>query len=303
MSVDTSVNTVTERPVVQENRRAANSSPGKLRFALRNGLFLLSLLILIFIMLCAVFPGWIATHSPTLMNTSAILQAPGWPHLLGTDQFGRDIFSLLVYGSRQSLWIGIGSVIIGGLAGSFIGLLAGYWGRITDSLLMRCMEIIMTIPGILFAIVISSALGPSLVNTITAVGLSTLPGYARVMRSQVMKIRSLPFIDAARATGTSHAGIIVRHLIPNCLPPLIVMATIGVGSAILIGTALSFLGLGVISEIPDWGYLLSQGRDYLAVAWWIGFFPGAAISLLVIAINLLGDELRNRMDPKKTHAG
>lgn len=270
----------------------------KFHYLIRRGLVVASAGVILFVILCSVLPGWFVAYSPTLMDSTAILQAPGSAHIFGTDQYGRDIYSLLVYGSKSSLSLGIGSVLIGGILGSTIGVLAGYWGRFADSLLMRIIEIMMTIPGVLFAIVLSASLGPSLTNTMIAVGLSAMPGYARVMRSQVIAIKNLSFVEAARAAGHSHTSLFFRHLLPNCLPPLIVMATIGVGSAILIGTALSFLGLGVVSELPDWGYLLSLGRDYLSVAWWISFFPGAAISLLVIAINLLGDELRNRMDPR-----
>lgn len=262
-------------------------------------MYTFSLLIIAFIVLSAAFPSWLATHSPFEMNTNTILKSPSFSNFLGTDQFGRDIYSLLVYGSRSSLVIGIASVVFGGMIGTLIGLLAGYCGRFIESFLMRCIEILMSIPGIFLAIIVSSSLGASMVSITIAVALSVVPGYARVMRSQVLSVKSSPYIDAARAIGTSHFEIIVRHVIPNCLSPLLVMATIGVGNSILVAAGLSFLGLGVISEIPDWGYLLSQGRDYLTVAWWIGFFPGAAIALLVIAVNLIGDDLRNRLDPKR----
>jgi len=257
-----------------------------------------SMLVLLFIVATTVAPAWFVTHSPTEMSAS-ILQPPSAEHWLGTDQYGRDIYSLLVYGSRQSLLIGAGSVLIGGLIGSLLGLAAGYRGGWLDSLLMRFVDTIMTVPGILFAILISATFGPSLKNMIIAVGLSTFPGYARMIRSQVLTVKSAPFIDAARTIGVGHLTMLRRHIIPNCLPPLIVMATIGTGTAILISTGLSFLGLGVIREIPDWGYLLSLGRSYLSVAWWISLFPGIFISILVIAINLLGDELRNMLEPRK----
>ncbi|PWW02785.1 peptide/nickel transport system permease protein [Paenibacillus cellulosilyticus] len=263
----------------------------------RHVLLALSVSVLLFILFSAVAPGWMASHSPTEMSES-ILASPSAGHLLGTDQYGRDIYSLLVYGSRQSLLIGVGSVLIGGLLGSVLGLTAGYRGGWLDSLIMRFVDMMMTIPGILFAILISATLGPSLKNMILAVGLSTFPGYARMMRSQVLSIKSAPFIDAASTIGASHFMILRRHIVPNCLPPLIVMATIGTGTAVLISTGLSFLGLGVIREIPDWGYLLSLGRSYISVAWWISLFPGIFISFLVISINLLGDELRNLLEPR-----
>ncbi|MFE5321790.1 ABC transporter permease [Paenibacillus sp. NPDC056579] len=271
-------------------------------FSISKLLVICSFVILAFLVLSAIVPQWIAPYSPTDMNTDKLLQPPSISHWLGTDQFGRDVWSLIIFGSRQSLLMGIVSVVIGGVIGTLIGLIAGYWGGIIDSVFMRFNDILMTIPGILLAIAISVALGPSFFNVILAISVATIPGKARVIRSTVISIRSRPFIDAARAVGTSHLEIMVRHILPNCLSPLLVMMTIGVGSSILVGTGLSFLGLGVIQEIPDWGYLLSQGRSYLTVAWWVATFPGLAITLLVVVVNLLGDEIRDWMDPKKNRA-
>jgi peptide/nickel transport system permease protein len=265
-------------------------------------LFGISIFVLSFLILCAIIPQWIAPYSPTDMLTDQLLQAPSLSHWLGTDQFGRDVWSLVIYGSRQSLLIGVVSVLIGGVIGTFIGLIAGYWGGFVDSLFMRFNDILMTIPGILLAIAISVALGPSFFNVILAISIATIPGKARVVRSQVISVRNRPFIDAARSIGTSHFEIMVRHILPNCFSPLLVMMTLGVGSSILVGTGLSFLGLGVITEIPDWGYMLSQGRSYMTVAWWIATFPGLAITLLVVVVNLLGDDFRDRLDPKKIRA-
>ncbi|WNS78349.1 ABC transporter permease [Domibacillus sp. DTU_2020_1001157_1_SI_ALB_TIR_016] len=260
----------------------------------------LSLLTLAFIVLCALFPQWIAPYSVTEMNPEAIMKPPSFSHILGTDQFGRDIFSLLVYGARQSLITGLAAVLIAGVTGTIIGLVAGYTGGLFDVICMRMMDIAMTIPNILLAIAISSAMGASLVNIILAISIAATPGYTRVIRSQVISLKHRPFIDASQSIGTSHFEIVIRHILPNCLSPLIVMGTIGIGSSILIGTGLSFLGLGVVQEIPDWGYLLSQGRSYITVAWWIVAFPGFAITMLVVAVNLLGDALRNRLDPKQS---
>ncbi|OZB95526.1 D-ala-D-ala transporter subunit [Paenibacillus sp. XY044] len=258
-----------------------------------------SLAVLAFLVAAAIVPQWIAPYSPTDMKTDQLLHSPSLSHWLGTDQFGRDVWTLIIFGSRQSLLMGIVSVLIGGLIGMLIGLIAGYCGGIVDSVFMRLNDILMTIPGILLAIAISVALGPSFFNVIIAISVAAIPGKARVIRSTVLSIRSRPFIDAARAVGTSHLEIMFRHILPNCLSPLLVMMTIGVGSSILVGTGLSFLGLGVVQEIPDWGYLLSQGRSYMTVAWWVATFPGLAITLLVIVVNLIGDHLRDRMDPKR----
>lgn len=284
------VKSITRKPISYRKWVSLPSNSVLLTFAL---------LVVLFIIIASIFPSLIATHSPTEMSMY-ILQAPSSQYVLGTDQYGRDIFSLLIYGSKQSILIGLGSVLIGGVIGSLLGLVAGYSGGWLDSLIMRLVDVMMTIPGILFAILIAATLGPSLTNMIIAVGLATFPGYARMMRSQVLTIKSARFIDAARTIGTSHSSIIVRHLLPNCLPPLIVMATIGIGTAVLISTSLSFLGLGVIREIPDWGYLLQLGRGYISVAWWISLFPGLFICLLVISVNLLGDELRSRLEPKRS---
>ncbi|WP_246096682.1 ABC transporter permease [Paenibacillus sinopodophylli] len=257
-------------------------------------------LIIVFIVACAIFPEWIAPYSPLDMNVNHILQPPSAAYLLGTDQFGRDVFTLLVYGSRQSLLTGIGSVLIGGLAGALCGLLAGYHGRWLDTFFMRLIDVVMSIPGILLALAISVALGSGPLTIILAISVAVIPGYARVMRGQVIAVKSRQFIDAARAIGTPNREIMLRHILPNCLSPMLVMMTTGIGFSILISSALSFLGLGEISEIPDWGYLLSQGRSYMTIAWWIATFPGLAITCLVVSVNLIGDELRNRLDPRNS---
>jgi peptide/nickel transport system permease protein len=256
-------------------------------------------LIVAVLVVCAAAPGLLAPFEPTDMDIEAILQAPGAQHLLGTDQFGRDVLSLLIYGARQSLLMGAFAVFIGGIFGGLIGLASGYLGSYVDAVLMRAIDIKLAVPGILLAIVVSTALGASLTNTIIAVGLISVPRYARVMRSQVIAIKNRPFVEAARSIGTSQISILFKHILPHCWSPMLVMATLGVGSSILIGSSLSFLGLGIIDDRPDWGFLLSQGRSYLSVAWWIATFPGLAITALVVSVNLLGDELRHRVDPQK----
>nr|WP_318540059.1 ABC transporter permease [Terribacillus saccharophilus] len=261
-------------------------------------LLLLSAGFILFIVICSLFPDQIASHSPTRMDPSDALLAPSLEHLLGTDQFGRDIFSLIVHGSQQSLVIGVLSVLIGGGIGGLIGLVSGYCNNAVDNTFMRIMDIIMTIPGIMLAILVSAVLGPSTLNLILAVSIASLPGYARVMRGQVLHVKDAGYVHASRSIGSGHTGRILFHILPNSLPPMLVMATIGVGNAILMATGLSFLGLGTVHEIPDWGYLLSLGRDYLTVAWWIGFFPGLFISLFVISVNILGDAYRNYLDPR-----
>ncbi|MCL9660101.1 ABC transporter permease [Paenibacillus hunanensis] len=246
----------------------------------------------------ALVPQWIAPYSPTAMMADRILQPPGTANWLGTDYFGRDILSLVIYGTRVSLLIGFSSVLAGVLAGGILGALAGYAGGWTDTIIMRMMDILMTIPGVLLALAIAAALGPGLPNIVLAIAAASIPGYARVMRGGIVGLRTRSYIESARALGASNWHVIRRHILPNAVSPVLVMATIGLGSSILTGAGLSFLGLGTVSEIPDWGALLSQGRGYLTVAWWICTFPGLAITSFVLAVNLIGDELRDRLDPR-----
>jgi peptide/nickel transport system permease protein len=259
---------------------------------------LASALIVIAVLVCALVPQLIAPYGPTDMDSSATLVAPGGVHHLGTDQFGRDVLSLVIYGARQSVLMAVFAMLISCSAGVSLGLLAGYAGGIWDLLLMRFIDIWMAIPSILLAIAICTALSPSLQTTILAVSVAMIPRYARVLRGQALAIRSRPFILAARASGASHFAILRRHVLPHSFAPILVMATLGVGTSILLGASLSFLGLGVNDERPDWGYLLTQGRGYLTVAWWTVTYPGLSITLLVVSVNLLGDALRRKLEPR-----
>jgi peptide/nickel transport system permease protein len=259
---------------------------------------LLSALVLGFMVTCALFPAWVAPFPATEMRGDAILVPPGAAHWFGTDQFGRDVFSLVVYGARQSLATGSCSVLISCSLGVALGLIAGYAGGWLDALLMRVIDVWLSIPGILLAIALSAALGPSLACTVLAVSVAAIPRYARVLRAQALVVRQRPFIEAARAAGASHLSIVLRHVLPHCRAPIVVLATLGVGAAVLVGSGLSFLGLGVNDERPDWGYLLTQGRSYLTVAWWIVTYPGLAITALVVSVNQLGDALRRRLEPR-----
>ncbi|MGF7034678.1 peptide/nickel transport system permease protein [Paenibacillus mucilaginosus] len=283
----------------EQRKETGKPAPGrKSGVTMSDLLYKGALLLILLIAVSAVVPQWIAPYSPTEMNPDSLLQPPGAAHLFGTDYFGRDVFSLVVHGSRDSLLIGIGSVLLGGLIGGLIGSLSGYIGGAVDALLMRLIDVLMTVPGLLLSLAVAAALGPSLFNIVLAVSIAAVPRYARVVRSQVLSIKSRPFIAASRSIGAGGWHIFVRHVLPHTWTPLLVMATIGVGSSILSGAALSFLGLGVLKEVPDWGTLLSQGRGYLTVAWWITTFPGLAITGLVLAVNLAGDRLRDILDPK-----
>jgi len=273
------------------------SAPRK-RLRVADAWVLAALLVIAGALFAAAFPSWIAPYGPTDMNSDAILVAPGGGHLFGTDQFGRDVFTLVLYGARQSLLIGVFSVLVGAGLGVALGLVAGYAGGLLDMVLMRLIDIWMAVPNILLAIALSTALGPSLATTIFAVSMQAIPRYARVLRGQALAVRSRPFVMAARASGASHLAIVRGHILPHCGGTIMVMATLGVGSAIVIGAGLSFLGLGVNDEQPDWGYLLTQCRGYLTVAWWTVTFPGLAITALVIAVNVVGDALQRRFQPR-----
>ncbi|MFD0692970.1 ABC transporter permease [Paenibacillus sp. GCM10027628] len=279
-------------------RRQATSHRGKM--TVTDGFVYIAVAVTLFIVGCAVVPQWIAPYAPTAMLTDHILNPPSSSHLFGTDYFGRDVFSLVVYGSRDSLIIGFASVLAGALVGGAIGALSGYIGGIVDKICMRFIDVLMTIPGILLALAIAAALGPHLYNIIFAVAAAAIPQYARVMRGQIMNVKNRPFVIASRSIGASKVSIFFRHVLINAWSPLLVMSTIGLGSSILVGSGLSFLGLGVLKEIPDWGTLLSQGRGYLTVAWWICTFPGLAITLFVLSVNLIGDKLRDALDPKQS---
>ena len=286
------------------SERSAVSMPKGKTFNLKGKLSISNLsvfaagFVLLFIVVCAIVPSWIAPYAPTKMFTDQILSAPSLAHFFGTDYFGRDVFSLVVHGSRDSLIIGVSAVLIGGLVGGAIGALAGYIGGVADAIFMRIVEILMTIPGILLALAIAAALGPSLKNIVLAIAISSIPGYARVMRGQMISIKKRPYVAASRSIGTSNARILFWHILPNAWSPILVMATIGLGSAILTGAGLSFLGLGVIKEVPDWGALLSQGRNYLSAGWWMATFPGLAITAFVLSINIAGDKLQDLTNPK-----
>jgi len=257
-------------------------------------------LIIIFVVLCAIAPGWIASRSPTQIDPSNLMKPPSGQYWMGTDYFGRDVFSLVVYGSRDSLLIGLASVAVGGGVGAALGALSGYVGGWVDVITMRFIEVLMTIPGILLSLAIAAAMGPSLTNVVLAIAASAIPRYARVLRSHVLSVKNRQFILASSSIGSSGVRIFCKHVLPNSLAPFLVMSTIGIGTSILAGSGLSFLGLGVVKEIPDWGTVLAQGRGYLTVAWWICTFPGLAIALFVLAINVIGDYIRDVLDPRNS---
>jgi len=226
------------------------------------------------------------------------LRAPGAPFLLGTDTFGRDVFSRVIYGARVSLGVGIAVQASALAIGVTLGLLAGFFGGRVDQLIMRLTEVVFAFPGLLFAIAIMAVIGPSLYNVFLALGLVSWTSLARVVRGQVLSLKEQEYVEAARAVGASNARIIARHILPNTLAAVTVLVTLGIGGAILAEAGLSFLGLGAQPPEPSWGSMLSAGRDYLLQAPWLSVYPGLAIFLTVMGFNLLGDGIRDLLDPR-----
>lgn len=266
----------------------------------RNKMALLGLVIIVIIVLLAIFADQIANYDQVVIkqNLRMRLKPPSAQHWLGTDEFGRDIFARLVHGARVSLKVGILAVGIAIAIGGFLGAVAGYYGGKLDNIIMRIMDIFLAVPSILLAIAIVSALGPNLLNLMIAVSISSVPRYARIVRASVLSIRDQEFIEAARAIGANDARIICRHIIPNSLAPVIVQGTLGVAGAILSTAGLSFIGLGIQPPAPEWGSMLSGGRQYLRYAWRVTTFPGVSIMITILSLNLLGDGLRDALDPR-----
>ena len=264
----------------------------------RNRLAMIGLAVLLLLILVAVFADYVAPFKYSRQNLREVLQAPNAKHLLGTDEFGRDVLSRLIYGARVSLQVGLVSVSIALLLGGALGSVAGYYGGRLDNFLMRLMDVQLAIPSTLLAIAIAAALGPGLFNLMIAVGISSVPRFARLLRASVLSVKEMEFIEAARAMGASDFRIVLLHILPNCCAPLIVQATLSVAGAILSSAALSFIGLGIQPPYPEWGGMLSSARGYLRGSAYLSMFPGLAIVITIIALNFLGDGLRDAMDPK-----
>ncbi|MGQ9670520.1 MAG: ABC transporter permease [Desulfosoma sp.] len=248
------------------------------------------------VMLAAVGP-YLTPYDPLVPAPLDRLQAPSLKHLFGTDSLGRDILSRVIHGSRISLMMGFISVTISLVPGTVLGLLAGYFGDPLDSLIMRVMDVLLAFPAVLLAIVITAILGPSLPNTMIAVGLVYIPHYARIVRSNALSLKQQLYVQAVRHLGGSHVRVLFLHILPNTFAPIIVYATLGMGTAVLQAAALGFLGLGAQPPQPEWGAMLSEGRQYIQTAPHVAAFPGLAILFLVLGFNLFGDGLRDVLDP------
>jgi len=284
---------------------AVQQAPGALRSRLgRNVVVWLALLIIIAAVSCAFLAPWLAPADPSSQDLDERLRPAFWSdqalagHLLGTDDLGRDILSRLLYASRVSILVGVTATLLAGVIGVALGLVAGYFGGWRDSLLMRLADIQLAFPSILFALALVAVLGSGVVYVVLVLGLTGWVTYARVVRGEVLRLRERDFITAARSSGVRDFAIIRRHLLPNVMAPLATIGTLQVASMIIIESSLSYLGLGVPTSVPTWGGMLNEGQLFLSSAWWLAVFPGVAITLVALSINVLGDVLRDIADPK-----
>lgn len=268
------------------------------RRLVKNKLSIFGISIIALFVISSVFAKWIAPYDPLETHLDAIFSLPCGQFLLGTDYLGRDILSRIIYGARVSLEIGFVSVGLAMLIGTFFGAIAGFYGGLADTIIMRAVDVMMSIPSVLLAIVIASVLGKSVGNLMIAVGIAAVPSFARIVRATILTIRDQEYIESARMSGCSDLRIITRFVLPNVLPNIIVQVTLSMGLAILNAASLSFLGLGVQAPAPEWGSMLAAGRSYMQMYGHVVIFPGIAIMLLVLALNLIGDGLRDALDPR-----
>ena len=252
--------------------------------------------VLLVLVVLAFFAPYLAPYDPIQISMEG-RKPPSIDHIFGTDRLGRDIFSRVMYGTKFSLTIGIISVSIGLTIGTIMGVISAYYGGIIDTIIMRFIDALLAFPGILLALVVIAVLGPGLINVMLAVGISSVPEYARLARGKVLSVMQLEYIEAIHSLGGSNLRIIVKHIIPNISAPITILATLQVGNAILVGSGLSFLGMGAQPPTPEWGLMTAEGRNFISQAWWISTFPGIAILITVISINQFGDGLREAIDP------
>jgi peptide/nickel transport system permease protein len=270
-----------------------------LHFCRREPLGAFGMLIVLIIAFAGFTAELIAPYSPTSNDFASMTEAPSWTHLLGTDQFGRDLLSRIIFGARTALIVGLSSAIVGGVAGLVLGVASAYFGGKLDLVFQRIFDVVMAFPLIIMALAMVSIFGTGMHNVIIAITIPLIPRCARVVRSSALAIREIPYVDAARACGYSHARIILRHMVPNVMAPFLIMLTAFVGQAILAEASLSYLGLGVQEPTPAWGLMLQGGaEEYASTAPWIAIFPGLAIALTVFGVSLFGDALRDVLDPK-----
>ncbi|MGY6161397.1 ABC transporter permease [Paraburkholderia strydomiana] len=259
------------------------------------GAFLVTLIVIM-----ALFAPWLTHYDPVQASFMTVRQAPSAAHWFGTDELGRDVLSRLLYGARASLLAGVVSVGIAVVLGVPLGLIAGYFGRFADGVISRIADALLSIPFLILAIALSAFLGPSLTNAMAAIGISAMPRFIRLTRGQAISVKAEEYVEGARAIGLDHARIMLRYILPNVLPPIIVQASLTVASAIIAEASLSFLGLGQLPPAPSWGSMLNTAKDFVSQAPWMSIFPGVAIFLAVLGFNLLGDGLRDALDPRES---
>jgi peptide/nickel transport system permease protein len=268
-------------------------------FCRRQPLGTVGLVVVLVIAVAGLGAEWIAPYNPTSNDFAAMTEPPTWAHIMGTDQFGRDLFSRIVFGARTALIVGFSCAIVGGVAGLVLGVASAYFGGRLDLVLQRVMDVVMSFPLIIMALAVIAIFGSGVFNVIVAITIPLIPRCARVVRSSALAIREVPYIDAARACGFGHTRIILRHMVPNVIAPFLIMLTAFVGQAILSEASLSYLGLGVQEPTAAWGLMLQGGaEEYASTAPWIAVFPGLAIALTVFGFSLFGDALRDALDPK-----
>lgn len=264
----------------------------------RHGLLILGLALVGVMSLAALLAPWLAPYNPLDINVKVILDPPSWAHPLGTDALGRDVLSRVLWGGRVSLWVGFVAVGISTAIGLALGLVAGYFGRLTDEIVMRGVDVMLCFPSFFLILAVIAFLEPNLTNIMVVIGLTSWMGVARLVRAETLGLKSRDFVLAARVAGAGPTRILLRHILPNALAPVLVSASLGVAGAILVESALSFLGLGVQPPDPSWGNMLMEGKEVLGIAPWLSVFPGLAILLTVLGYNLLGESLRDLLDPR-----
>lgn len=264
----------------------------------KNRLALVGLCVVVILLAAAIFAPWIAPYDPLRMDFTSLLEPPSRAHVFGTDMYGRDLASRIIYGARISLVVGLLIVVIGAGIGVVAGGIAGYYGGIWDTLIMRLVDVLLAFPSILLALLIAALMGPGLISVVIALGAVSWLNFARVVRAEVLSIKERDYITAARALGVGSWKILTRHVLPNCMGPVIVLATLRMATALIAAASLSFLGMGAQPPQPEWGSMLNEAQEFLREAWWYAFFPGIAIVITVLAINFVGDGLRDALDPK-----
>ena len=265
----------------------------------RSPLTMIGLVVLLIILTLVIFAPLFATHEPNAIDLRARLAAPSADHFFGTDEVGRDIYSRILYGGRQSIAVGFFVVVVAGLVGTMIGAISGLAGGWTDTITMRIMDVVLSVPSLVLIMALAAALGPSLINAAIAIAIVRIPFYVRLSRGQALLVREMPYVSAAKTFRAGRWHILRWHILPNILSPVVVQATLDIGNTILLAAALSFIGLGAQQPAAEWGAMVSTGRNYILDQWWYSGFPGFAILITATAFNLFGDGVRDILDPKQ----